>query len=258
MNSNQKIVKSQYGDILINTNDCGIGKFISETQYWASDDLALIKSLIDFQLIDPSKKVIKFYDIGSNIGSHTLALSKIFGDKIQIRAFEAQKEIFDMMKTTMTINNCPVICHHNAISDQANITLNIALPDYNKNNNFGGLEILPPIHSDNFNMVKSGFEEVKTVNIDSFDEPVDFIKIDIEGMENKAIMGGQKTIEKYRPICFIEIYKTDKNFVLNFFKNLHYMGFLKKPGQDLIVIPDWWKIMPDEFAKQMVSIDRVF
>jgi len=38
---------------------------------------------------------------------------------------------------------------------------------------------------------------------------VDFIKIDIEGMEMEALGGARETIQKYRPILLIEKIKTD-------------------------------------------------
>ncbi len=70
-------------------------------------------------------------------------------------------------------------------------------------------------------MSKNGYEFVNVATIDSLAESVDFIKMDIEGMEDKAIEGAVNTIDKYRPICYIEIVKTNANFVLEFFYHFY-------------------------------------
>ena len=80
------------------------------------------------------------------------------------------------------INNIKV--YNNAVSDKDDKIIRIRLPDYSKSNNFGGLELIKPYqNSDNFNMHKDIIEILK-YKIDNFKEEVDFIKIDVEGMEN--------------------------------------------------------------------------
>ena len=247
-NNPNVIVSSDYGSIIVNVHDSAIGKHIIDLGYWAIDDVNLIKELISIQL--ENLDTISFYDVGSNIGTHSLAVSKTFGDKITIRAFEAQRQIYNMMCGTMAINNITnVRCHLNAISAIANEEIKIHLPDYNQNNNFGSLELVPPIKSDNHGLIKSNFELIKTTTIDSFEERVDFIKMDIEGMEDKALLGGVNTIEQYRPIVFIEIIKSDSPFIQDFFKNRNYHGFRK--GYDLIAIPIEYKL-------DLPRISRIF
>ena len=74
-------------------------------------------------------------------------------------------------------------------------------------------------------MTKTGSEVVDCVKIDQYDETVDFIKMDIEGMEHLALVGGIKTLTKHRPICFLEMFKTDTNRVKQIFKNLDYVAY---------------------------------
>lgn len=142
-----------------------------------------------------------------------------------------------MLCGTIAINGIVknVYCHHNAVSNTDNETIEIALPDYDTANSFGSLEIIEPRNSDNQNIVKTHTEKIKTISIDSFEEKIDLIKIDIEGMEDKALLGARKTISAHRPVCFVEVLKTDKEFVIDYFRNLRYVGYLK--GSDLIVIP---------------------
>jgi hypothetical protein len=54
---------------------------------------------------------------------------------------------------------------------------------------------------------KDGGEEAITTTIDSFNLPkLDFIKLDIQGFEHKALIGGINTIKNNMPTIFIENY----------------------------------------------------
>ena len=248
MKNPNAIINSDYGLIIININDTTIGKSISQNGYWAIEDINLIKMLIDIQLQRCNS--ITFYDVGANIGTHSLALSKCFPEKIKIRAFEAQRQIYNMLCGTVAINGLQnVYCHNIAIGDKDGETLQLNLPDYDSPNNFGGFELIKPLTSDNQDLSKFGAEVVSTIRIDSFDEKVDFIKMDIEGMEDKALSGSVKTIETHRPICFVETMKSDINFIFEFFKSRNYIGFQKE--FDLIAIPF-------EYELNITGINGVF
>jgi FkbM family methyltransferase len=234
MGSPNALVQSDYGSIIININDVVIGRSITKAGYWAKDDIELIKSLMDFLL--KKKQSVTFYDVGANIGTHSLAIGKTYGDKVTVHAFEAQRQIYYMLCGTVALNGLQnVHCHHLAVSDGQAQKIKIALPNYAERNNFGGLELIPPIRSDNQSMIIDEFEEVNSVALDSFDETVDFIKMDIEGMEDRAFMGAKRLLERHKPICFVEILKTDANFLVSLFRGLGYVGFQK--NADLLVIP---------------------
>jgi len=231
-----KIVNTIYGKIVININDRFIGKSFSENKYWGIEDIKVISKFIDYKC--KNKERIIFYDVGANIGSHTLALSKIFNNKIFIRSFEAQYTVHNMLKETIKINNLSNIkLYHNAVSDKDGEIIKIELPDYSKINNFGGLELVKPYeNSDNNLLNKNGaFEEVKTISLDSFDEEVDFIKMDIEGMEHSALKGSKELILKYRPYLYVELRKTKKDELITFFKENKYEIFQK--GLDAFILP---------------------
>ena len=242
-----RVEYSSFGPIIINVNDKFISKSIVDDGYWAIQDIDLIRKLIDVQLNET--KVLTFYDVGANIGTHSLALSKIFKSRIKIRAFEAQRPIYNMLCGTMALNSANnVFCHLNAVSSKGGEFINIELPDYTKPNNFGGFELMPPRHSDNESMSRGdAVESVETLCLDSFNEPVQFIKMDIEGMEDKALLGCSNIIEKFRPICFIEILKTDSDFVIKFFEDRNYT-FLKRRGDALFI--------PLEYESQVRSIEK--
>jgi len=230
------VVASKFGPIIVNKNDSFIARDILRLGYWAEREIDMIAMLI--RIILKNQNTALFYDVGANIGTHSLALSKMFSEKIKVRAFEAQRAIFDMLCGTMALNKIMnVECHLNAVGDVDGDVIDLYLPDYNLPNNFGGFELIKAKNSDNQDMVKSGAcEKVRTVTLDSFDEKVNFVKIDIEGMEHIAIAGAIKTIDSGRPICLIEIIKTEKHIVLDFFRSRNYS--LYEMEHNVIFIPN--------------------
>lgn len=228
------VAYSDFGPIIINVNDNFIGRAVTLTGMWEQGEISLIIALV--KVILKSKPSIMVYDVGANIGTHSLALAKTFGETIRIRAFEAQRPIFNMLNGTLALNDLMTVkTYNNAVSDKKDDVLRITLPDYHRVNNFGGLELMPPRISDNQAMYYSTTEDVRTITLDDFDEVVDFIKMDIEGMEDQALRGAARLFEAHSPLCFIEIRKTDRNFVLGFLKGRNYIGY--KMGDNLVAIP---------------------
>ena len=243
-----KLVNSVHGPMIINSNDQYIGRSIELTGGWALDDVTLIESFCN--LILENKSSMRLYDVGANIGSHTVALAKKFGDRISVRSFEAQRQVYYMLCGNVAINGLDnVECEYAAVSDGSESSLSIELPDYNKFNNFGGLELIAPKTSDNQNMVKNRFEVVECVTLDQFDEAVDFIKMDIEGMEHLALTGAKKLLKKSRPICFIEIGKTDVDAVKSIFRELDYIAYEYNAND--------WIFCPAESTFEITSLEKI-
>ena len=236
MNTN-KIVNSIYGPMIINSKDVYIGRGVESAGYWALHDIELLKNIC--KVILESKPNIVFYDVGSNIGTHSVPLAKEFGDQIQIRAFEAQRQVYYMLCGNIAVNGLRnVHCHHAAVGDQ-NTTMDIQLPDYHEDNNFGGLELMmPPKWTDNQNMIKSSTETVDVIKLDNFDETVDIIKLDVEGMEHLVIHGAIELIKRGLPVCLVEVCKTDKEIVSQFFRDLDYRAYEIREGDWLFVHRD--------------------
>lgn len=230
-----KIVDSKHGLMIINANDQYIGRSIEAYGAWAQDDIDLIANLIDLLL--QKKDHITFYDVGANIGTHTVTVARRFANRVSVRSFEAQRQVYYVLCGNVAINGLDnVHVHHTAVSDGSVDSITVDLPDYTLPNNFGGLELIKTQRSDNQYMTKTRKETVPTTTIDQFSEPVDFLKLDIEGMEHLALSGATKTINQYRPICFVEMWKTDTDAVKQFFKTANYRAYAYKPD-DWIFFP---------------------
>ena len=75
-------------------------------------------------------------------------------------------------------------------------------------------------------MVKAGREAAPTITIDSFAMTVDLIKLDIEGMELRALEGGRQTIAHHQPFMYLEVHKSDGSAIAEFLTSHGYRGFV--------------------------------
>ena len=90
--------------------------------------------------------------------------------------------------------------------------------------------------------------QVDQVCIDALNlDRLDFIKIDVEGMEFQVLEGGMKTIANYSPIMWIELLKIDKDKMIERLQDIGYDTYLFE--QQLLAIHQ-----SDKFAS-IVSVD---
>jgi FkbM family methyltransferase len=179
----------KYGLTLYNSNDMYVGKSLDQYGEYAEAEIDLFKELI--------KEGDTVYDIGANIGSHTLAMARMVGEEGTVAAFEPQRQIYYVLCGNIALNNLSnVHCMPIALS---NIAGSIKVPELNfkQLGNFGalGLEGAPP---DNFSIAQ-------VMRLDDLNPTAcNFIKVDVEGMESRVILGGSKTIDQYKPFLYVE------------------------------------------------------
>ena len=93
-------IKMRDGWMVYNKNDTYIGKSIKEYGEWSQGEIDFCK-----QILNPSDIVI---EVGSNIGSHTLALSKIVNQGV-VYAFEPQNVVFQNLCANISINSRTIV-----------------------------------------------------------------------------------------------------------------------------------------------------
>jgi FkbM family methyltransferase len=224
--------------MIINIKDDTIGMCISEYGFWGTADIKLIESILTSLFKDSPRMVI--LDIGTNIGTHTLAFAKFPFPNVEVHGFEAQREIFYMLAGTISLNNLSnVYCHNFAVSNVSGMQLDIPKVDYSVKANFGSYELeRAPKSWTSEDMYVAGFtESIKSIRIDDMGlTDVKLIKIDVEGMEDKVIEGAEATIDANRPVIFFETFKTNLDPILKNLSSKSYAIFLTT-GQDAICIP---------------------
>ena len=192
------LIKMRDGWMVYNKNDVYIGKSIKEYGEWSQGEIDICK-----QILSPSDVVI---EVGSNIGSHTLALAKTV-NKGAVFAFEPQNVIFQNLCSNIAMNsitNC--FCYQNAVSDKSKEQCFIPNLDYTRQNNFGGISI---------SNEKNDFSlpvEVVTLD-DKFNNlnRLKILKMDIEGNELNALIGGYNLIKRTKPLLYLENDRLDKS-----------------------------------------------
>lgn len=143
-------------------------------------------------------------DVGANIGTYSSWIAKFRPDAI-VYAFEPQRLIYQMFCGNMAINNFNNVFAYNMGVSNLSSTMTMEELDYTTVNNFGAYSLCEDLLP-----AKSRFKSVVDITtIDEFVEKhqlpkVDFIKIDVEGMDVEVLQGAKKTIDKYRPNMLVE------------------------------------------------------
>ena len=185
---------------------------------------------------EPELKLIKKFithgtdslDIGIYKGIYSYEISKYAKT---VHAFEFNPLIFSFLNRNIykIINNIKL--YNFGLSNQNNkVTLRI--PIRNKLANEENYEEFfemgrATIHDKNeFNEFRSFDVNVKKLDNLQFENPISFIKIDVEGHEIEVIEGAIETINKNKPILLIEIEeKHSKKKVIDAIKFINALGY---------------------------------
>lgn len=187
-----------------------------------------------------TKDPILVLDCGANIGAHTIKWGIEMAGWGNVIAFEAQERIFYALAGNIAINNCfNVKAFHAALGNPTPPQNTIKIPyiDYTKYSSFGSLEIQKNNNNEFIgqDINYSNTQEILYISIDSLNlNNIDFIKIDVEGMEINVLQGAIKSIKQFSPILQIEYIKSDKTILEDFLNKLDYIYFYK--GINIIAI----------------------
>lgn len=147
-------------------------------------------------LVKPGMTV---FDVGANIGEVSMKIAQAVGPSGKVVSFEPGKATFEKFRKNLSLNNLPNVEPVNLGLGQKEATLHLAVPS---GKNHGGARIMP-----------TG-EAIQITTLDAFVEQngvsrLDLIKIDVEGFEMNVLQGARTTLEKFRPLLFVEIDETN-------------------------------------------------
>ncbi len=133
-------------------------------------------------------------DIGAHVGLWSKRLVKDFK---QVYCFEPLEKHIECWHKNVTKEFNNVDIYDVALSDVEG-TSEMTVPF--KNSGMSTLHYHEYVPND---YIK---QDVQTKTLDSYDfDKIDFIKIDVEEHEYKVLRGAQKTIEKHKPILYMEV-----------------------------------------------------
>lgn len=154
-------------------------------------------------------------DCGANIGVHTVEWARAMTGWGEVLAFEAQERIFYALAGNIAINNCMNAGARNVALGASCGSIDIPVPDYLVPSSFGSLELRKLEKTEyigqSIDYSEGRLRSVEMISIDSLNlRRVDFIKVDVEGMELEVLAGAAETIKRCRPLMLIETLKSDR------------------------------------------------
>lgn len=229
------VAATNHGSMLVNRHDYrivngqgyGVGFQLLNSSAFDQTEVDFVLQLLQTRKDNFGTGVVAI-DCGANIGVHTIEWAKLMYGWGEVIAFEAQERIFYALAGNLTINNC---FNARAIWAAVGATsgeISVPVPDYFSPSSFGSLEIR---QSDTTEFIGQHIDPSKnqSTRLMSIDElsldRLDFIKIDIEGMEVEALNGAHATIQRTRPQMIIEKIKSNEQEILSFLEKIGYQLF---------------------------------
>lgn len=134
-------------------------------------------------------------DVGGNIGCHAMEFGRMVGPRGHVTTFEPDPKVFSRLQCNLALNNMPWIeARCQALADRC------------------GTQSFVRAHYQGQGFLASGRAtdlQVETVTLDDFCRNLDvnrlrFVKIDVEGGEERVLKGGMVIFETRRPVLMME------------------------------------------------------
>ena len=183
-----QIKQCKQGWMVYNKNDKYLGHGLEVYGEFSEAEVDAFKMLI------PKGGLV--VEVGANMGAHTIAFANIVGSEGAVIAFEPQRLMYITLCANVAINSFyNVYCQNAAVSDAPGQIL-VPVLDPNKEASFGSLSL---------ELFGGAGDPVPVTTLDDLNVGrCNFIKIDVEGMEQKVIAGGKNFINKHRPYLYVE------------------------------------------------------
>lgn len=164
-----------------------------------------LKEVAREKLFEQCKEDYTVVDIGTNVGHVLMNFAKRAGTNGKIIGFEPDPTNFKRCKRNLSLNNFENIQLYNLGMGKEDKTTFIELVNLN---NRGQNRI---VEDGSGGSMGEKFTKIEVKVFDDFCEKelkltnIDLMKIDVEGYEFNVLQGAKKSIEKYRPMLFIEL-----------------------------------------------------
>ncbi len=169
--------------ICLNQSLDGIKTHLKNGLVWESHLITLLN-----KHIIPGTLVL---DIGAHIGTLTLPMSTIVGEKGEVIGFEPQPKLFREL-------------YHNL---KINMISNVTIMRYALGDSFKPVQMNVGAHENEGGTgVGVGGDWVDMYPLDFFEfSNISLMKIDVEGFEDQVLLGAKETILRNKPVILIEI-----------------------------------------------------
>ncbi|WP_299174825.1 FkbM family methyltransferase [uncultured Brevundimonas sp.] len=225
--ANRKLLVSQEAGRLIDTDYPGF------KIYTSSSDLSVGKAVAAGHYETHVQSVFRNYvkpgatvlDVGANIGFFTMLAASLVGPQGQVIAIEPNSRNVRLLEASRRANNFAHVEIHNvaAHTQAGTLVLNTSYSN----------GTVSDLSNDLHALMLSEIVPAQSIDAIVDGRRIDFLKIDVEGAELKALRGGRKIIQRDRPLIVSEYSHT----------GIHeggdaYLAWLIDQGYDLAPIHD--------------------
>lgn len=201
-----RVTRTKQGLVIYNRHDKYVGKSLDAYGGYSASETDLFE-----QAVRPGWTVV---EAGASVGAHTLTFARKVGPRGTVIAFEPQRMLFQSLCANMALNGIAnARCRNEALGEVVG-TIRVPPVDYNQENNISGLAL--------------GGENGEVVNVATIDDlnlpKCGLIKVDVEGMELEVLKGAAKTIEKLRPVLYVDNHRMEKSpALIKYLQSLDYV-----------------------------------
>jgi FkbM family methyltransferase len=229
------LASTNHGSMIVNRNDqsvdseglgIGVGLQLLTNSCFDPHEVQFLLDLLSLRRRYFGDGVFAI-DGGANIGVHSIEWARHMHGWGRVLSFEAQEAIYYALCGNLALNNC--------FNARAKLTAlgeavgEIVIPqlDYTRAGSYGSLELrqraqTEPIGQPVSYDAASGVP-VPMVTIDSLSlARLDFLKLDVEGMELDVFKGARQTLDRCKPALFVETFKSDEAAIKTLLGELGY------------------------------------
>ena len=234
------LIETEYGRMIVPAFDINqTGAFVSTHRGVHHDRMLILAGLLDEA--SPGKVYV---DAGANIGAFAVPLVQHVDHTGWVHCFEPQPVICNMLAGSMALTQRQNVRVHNvALGGECGF---IELPqfDYGVRCNFGSIEFGPtqiePMGQER-GSDPDRVEKITLRTLDSYDlQRLDVFKIDVQRMEIPLLEGARQTLQRCKPVLFMEWIDNDPGTLI---RALETHGYYVKQE-----VGDDWLCCPKETA----------
>lgn len=156
-------------------------------------------------------------DAGANIGLVAIPMAEVIKEKRgTVYAFEVQRMLYYALCGSAALNDLDNLHVKREAVGRARGSIKVPHINYGHPQDFGLLSLVDQDHN-------YSFETIDLIAIDDLGLPrLDFLKIDVEGMEEDVLAGARRMIETHSPWCWVEYWKCGPEAIKTAFLGLEY------------------------------------
>lgn len=205
------IVRTEYDgfSIFSRSQDYDVGHFIAQRSY----EPHVQSVFVDF--INPDMTVV---DVGANVGFFSLLAARLVGPDGRVIAFEPNTENLKLFVSSQIESKLSNIETHGVAVDESSGLLTLSVSHSNG--------VSKPLGDTPTRIMGSTVIPASTLDATLNGRKVDFLKIDVEGYEFRALRGASRMFSVHRPIIESEFSPSSATYGEDYLRFLTDMGYL--------------------------------